>query len=58
MQLNCGLVATSQLAGFFSSYVSWWQETHIQQNHVFDEDFTYCFALHLKAFPFVGYALQ
>jgi hypothetical protein len=44
-------------AGFFSNYVSWWQETHIQQNQVFDEDFTFCFALHLKALPFVGYAL-
>jgi hypothetical protein len=52
------LVLPSQLIGFYFSYLSWWQETHIQQNQVFDEDFTFCFALHLKALPFVGYALQ
>jgi hypothetical protein len=57
MQFNCVLVTTSPLARFFSNYVSWWWKTHIQQNQVFDEGFTHFFALHLKALPFVGYAL-
>jgi hypothetical protein len=30
---------------FFSSYVSQWWETQILQNHVYDEGFTFCFAL-------------
>jgi hypothetical protein len=51
-----GLVLPYQIAGFYSNYVSRWWETHIQQNQVFDEGFTFCFPLHFKALPFVGYA--
>jgi len=57
MQFNCGLVTTFELIGFFSNYVSQWWGTHILQNKVCDEGFTFCFALHLTTLPFVGYAL-
>lgn len=58
MQLNYVLITTSPLARFFSNYVLQWWKTHIQQNQVFDEGFAHFFALHFKALPFVGYALQ